>query len=587
MAEFNMRRALLDEEENPAQQGPSVRTLIPPNEPPIVQPPRTSMGRGAQTILNGGGGTASPQMGPVQAQPAASNGPSVTDAFFENSRRTMRQVGQDMSAAASRGNYGQAAGEAIIGGAAMLPAAIEDIFGGPGRVLKAALPDATDANVLTHLRDAGSAIASPYTNGNGPAPVQAKPLGPSTMNPAERGGGGTITDPGHNGVNRIADPVSLRAAVQPTAPVPDTDPYTGGSISKQITQAGNGYFTGNKDGTFTWVDAPAMAQKGTMRSYGDPSIKGTKAMSELGGGGQQIQLPDGTNTTAERYAAAQAQALKNEDPVARGMRQQLEQNEAIMAQAERMAGSNPAGREARVIAAMAQLKTGDPLNAGTQMRGQDVLAEGHRATTKAAAAKAQYEAAKDQRQYEFDLAKHGTETANKNREARAAEQKAVRETLEARYVDKDGKPDGKKIAEFTAAVETTLPDDIKRLRAVGTPAALAKAEQLATRGLGAFEPGDYDRMHQRLAQRERFRQASGGLYGQGTFVQSNNLNDYEQAPGASGIRKTLIGGDKVVTRGGSNASIRDMQYEDGPANMVLPDIFKTDTRDLLRGYRTK
>jgi hypothetical protein len=583
MAEFNMRRALLDEEEDSAQQGPSVRTLIPPNEPPIVQPPRTSMGRGVQTILNGGGGTAQ-QPGPPTSAPTSLRSPVK---LFEDTGAVLSQGGGDAVDQFKKGQYGAALSSGVRTAAAAVPALINDVAVNNTRnVLKPLLPEST-GDLGPHVRDFATGLFGGEPSVGAPAAATSALPAPSTMNPAERGGGGTITDPGHNGVNRIADPVSLRAAVQPTAPVPDTDPYTGGSISKQITQAGNGYFTGNKDGTFTWVDAPAMAQKGTMRSYGDPSIKGTKAMSELGGGGQQIQLPDGTNTTAERYAAAQAQALKNEDPVARGMRQQLEQNEAIMAQAERMAGSNPAGREARVIAAMAQLKTGDPLNAATQMRGQDVLAEGHRATTKAAAAKAQYDAAKDQRQYEFDREKYGTETANKNREARAAEQKAVRETLEARYVDKDGKPDGKKIAEFTAAVETTLPDDIKRLRAVGTPAALAKAQQLETRGLGAFEPGDYDRMHQRLAQRERFRQASGGLYGQGTFVQSNNLNDYEQAPGASGIRKTLIGGDKVVTRGGSNASIRDMQYEDGPANMVLPDIFKTDTRDLLRGYRTK
>lgn len=222
-------------------------------------------------------------------------------------------------------------------------------------------------------------------------------------------------------------------------------------------------------------------------------------------------------------------------------------------------------------------------------RGQDLVAG-------AARVKARQDQAQSDRTYNFErekFAQTSKEAAARmtdaERTASAAADKAVQSNLESRFrsIDKNGNsvPDNAKIAEFRTALDTTIPQMVKQLQAVGTPAALAKANDLVKHKAGALEPGDLADLHQMFDFRARAAEAKGILPGSGSYVHSDNLLDYRQRGGKAGVEKRTFGGDRVITANGTEVSENDLKYQEGLANKFLPD-FKTRSTNLTRGLRT-
>lgn len=210
------------------------------------------------------------------------------------------------------------------------------------------------------------------------------------------------------------------------------------------------------------------------------------------------------------------------------------------------------------------------------LRGQDMTAR----TAKEAGARDQQN--KD-RQFSLDVAKYGTDVAEKNRAAASAADESLQKTLESRFrtTDANGKDvaDTAKVGAFRTAVSATMPRMIEQLEATRNPAAIAKAQQLRQRGAAALEPGDWDNLQQYYDTRDRMRASKGMGPNQASMAESDNLLDYRQ----SGVEHRTLGGNRVVTPAGS-ISYNDLRYTE-PANKVLPDFFKTENRNLTRGLR--
>lgn len=232
--------------------------------------------------------------------------------------------------------------------------------------------------------------------------------------------------------------------------------------------------------------------------------------------------------------------------------------------------------------------------ANVSLRGQDLNYDsamyGHQITGAANRARLGYEMGKDRRDYGLRAAEFGQKQQEDNRVAGEAADKALQSNLESRYrtTDKNGNsvPDATKIGAYRSAVNATLPGLIGQLQATGDPQAIAKAQELSHRGVAALDPQDHARLQQLFDRRDRMSAARGLGPNQGTFSQSDNLLDYQQKPGAAGVEHRTFGGNRIVTPAGS-VSIRDLQYNDAPANAIFPDFNKVGDRNLTRGIRTE
>lgn len=248
---------------------------------------------------------------------------------------------------------------------------------------------------------------------------------------------------------------------------------------------------------------------------------------------------------------------------------------------------------------MAQEAASNEANNATLRRGQDMRFAGDAAQAAAMTRKAELDSASDARKAERDQSnkdrefkaqqeKQAAEEGRAQQTARAQASEAQRKEIESRFRmrDADGKdiPDTAKASQYYAAAAKTLPAMIAALKAQGSPAALAKANELTEKGIGALEPGDHDELMNLFNRRERMAQAAGMGPNQGTYQHSDNLLDYRQVEGPNGVEKRVFGGNRINTAAGS-VSVNDLRYKDGPANPLLPDWFKTKDRDLTRGLR--
>ena len=216
--------------------------------------------------------------------------------------------------------------------------------------------------------------------------------------------------------------------------------------------------------------------------------------------------------------------------------------------------------------------------------GRDVTMRGQDMTARSAAASARADQMNKDRAYNMDVAKYGTEVAEKNQKARAASDEAMQKNLESRFRTKNEKGesvvDHDKIASFRTAVDTTIPQLITQLESSANPQARAKAAELRARGASALEPSDMDQLQQLHGIRERMRQSKGFGPNAGTFQESDNLMDYRQ----TGVAKRTFGGNRIVTPAGE-VSYNDLRYKDGPSNRILWDILNTEDKNLTRGLR--
>ncbi len=388
---------MTDEERKARNQGPSVSTVIPAPAPPPdpqagqaafgVYPPAGARMPQPAPALNSPLVNQIPASGTVQPPAGARPRPTYTvdvGAAMPSTAATLRGSGADASAAIDSGNYGAAAGHVVRGTAALIPAIADDLTRGRraplgGNLLTGAAnalyTAATGQNELPGLPaltmpsfGASAATAAPVaTNPNAQDQRLARP-------------GASITTP-----ETLAPALG---ATPPGAPAtgPAKQPYSGGAISKKITNAGTGYLSGNPDGTYTWVENPELMQglaqgAGKGRNYGDPAIKGNKPMSDLG--------PAAYPTRVDPNLAPDKQVFLDRDgndPVAKGIRQQQEAQRAaidIAAGAAAAAGGGNKTRSANFHAALGAAGTNNA--AGNQVQLADAQSRERTATAQIAA----------------------------------------------------------------------------------------------------------------------------------------------------------------------------------------------------------
>lgn len=182
------------------------------------------------------------------------------------------------------------------------------------------------------------------------------------------------------------------------------------------------------------------------------------------------------------------------------------------------------------------------------------------ATRTAGAARLRYDADKDARDFKLREQETGLKRRDSDRAARASEQEAVNKRLETMFrTNVDGKDvaDTRKIGEYTRALQATLGSHIERLKATGTPEALAKAAELSARGPAALDDQDHAQLKQLFDRREVSRSSKGVLPWAGTHTESDDLFNYEQnsaSPYDNGLLQT-----QVRTRGGSSIPLNDLR----------------------------
>lgn len=213
-------------------------------------------------------------------------------------------------------------------------------------------------------------------------------------------------------------------------------------------------------------------------------------------------------------------------------------------------GMDP-GSVARTNAAASMYASDNSLRGATASAG---------ASRASAEARLRYDMNKDARDFSLRAEETGLKRRDSDRAARASEQEAVNKRLETMFrTNVDGKDvaDTRKIGEYTRALQATLGSHIERLKATGTPEALAKAAELSARGPAALDDQDHAQLKQLFDRREVSRSSKGVLPWAGTHTESDDLFNYEQnsaSPYDNGLLQT-----QVRTRGGSSIPLNDLR----------------------------
>jgi len=356
--------------------------------------------------------------------------------------------------------------------------------------------------------------------------------------------------------------------------------YTDGSVA--VPGEKNGF--GGPEVAAIEARARAIeAENSALRRSLDPNFlaQGGPAISLSSGFGDRLQKLNDETTVASLRNDARLAGLGS----GRGSRARAAALDAAATEAERTQNS-----QGLRIAELnnATSRRGQDIVAESTRRGQDFTASTARAANQLAAQNAQRQQDNLDRSYKLDVAKFGTEVAEKNRTAGAAAQKAQQERMENTFRTTDEKgnsvPDHAKIASFNASVDTTLPQLIGALQKTGTAAALAKAREIQERGAAALGPEDQAELVKLFQTREQLRGARSMLPGGAEFSDSDNLLNFRQAPGAAGVDRRFLTPNRVVFQGGSSATPNDLTIRGG-ANAILPDFGKERNDNLIRGLR--
>jgi hypothetical protein len=424
----------------------------------------------------------------------------------------------------------------------------------------------------TSLRDRVNADLGPtgtiQPGAANPAAAQPAAAAPFTQTDVQRGGAMPAEAPLQNNVTRNGN-------VYSGTDISGTPTINGSALRK------GGMVSGTGDGTFGYGGGPDLS--GELHAARLAAVARGEDPSAVSTGPQNLSVMSGS-VRGLRFADEVASAPTADEMVKSGM-SPAQANAALAARGAAAASERNAARNAGVTMRGQDIQArNNEIDSAVSLRGQDVQTRGQDMTAKTAAASARAEQANKDRAYQLDVQKFGVDVAEKNRAAASTADEAVQKSLESRFRTKDAKgndvADTAKAGQYRAALSATLPQLITQLEAKGTPEALAKAKQIRSRGASALEPGDHDGLQQLFDTRERMRESRGMGPNAGTFAESDNLLDYKQ----TGTEKRMFGGDRVKTNAGS-VSVNDLRYADGPANALLPDMFRTESRNLTRGLR--
>lgn len=222
------------------------------------------------------------------------------------------------------------------------------------------------------------------------------------------------------------------------------------------------------------------------------------------------------------------------------------------------------------------------IGADASLRGHQIQADasmfGHQLSARTAANAARLQQMNADRQYNLEVQKFGEEKARTLFNQREAGQKSFNDWAETVHTTRDDKGntvvDKNKVADFTNAATQTLGNMITRLKQTGDPAAIKKAEQLESQGLGALDHEDRSLLKTLYDRRERFAQTRGVGPLSGSGPVSNDLFDYHITGQEGGLLQK-----RLRLAGGQTIPEKDLAYTE-PANAILPDWFKTPTTAL-------
>ncbi len=369
-------------------------------------------------------------------------------------------------------------------------------------------------------------------------------------------------------------PAALPAPVAPNpldqrlASTPAMAPNVTAPAGPAITRTGNSFSDGSAPGllrSVSTIGGPGVAEtmqqinniRGLPVDQGGISGFGHVGGTDSFGPSLSVLGPSGSGMKPRDVRAANA--LASEERIARARMN----NEAGLAGARERGDTNRA-----LISADTQRDITER-QIGAQTRGQDITREGNMIS--AQGTRAQMLRDQQNKNREFDA-----QQTERNRSATEAAEKSWQGMTETRFRtrDQDGKdiPDATKAANFTRAVDTTLPAFIKMLQQTNTPAALAKANEISQRGRAALGPADQDMLQRLFEKREVAAKSHGVLPGKGSYVHSDNLMDYLTASAGSGA----LGNDQEIARNGTRIPTAKLMY--GPdGNVFLPNFQAPNT----------
>lgn len=174
---------------------------------------------------------------------------------------------------------------------------------------------------------------------------------------------------------------------------------------------------------------------------------------------------------------------------------------------------------------------------------------------------------------EFDQRQQDSNLAAKN-----SAEEGFRKSMESRFraQDAEGKDvaDTAKIGEFSQFVDAGLSRALQQAMESGNPKQIAAAQALAARGKDGLDPQTMNYNMAAFKLKDRIRQAHGALPGSAKFVDDPDPAGYEVVK-----IDRRFGGDRAITRNGSEFNLSDVAYEGGPSNAALPDVGRRGTRD--------
>ena len=624
-------------------------TMPPPTPPAPPAPPRSLMTVPNFTMVPPAPPVAPPAMGPV-SNPSFATATSPERAAFERNMATnpaakpvgvptVAPVGQGTPNALRSTMGSMLGGTALGAGAAFATRAMQNIgnpANNPGPALREdplvaqiptggyqPAPAAQPFNAFTDTeagRNIGNlAMALPGVAGGAPIARGAGAIS-NALGTAETLGAGIAA-----GVASSRDGLRMptTSATQPTAAATPTSalipadgtiqgPLLGAFPTSQTGSATDGIRRIDRPGQSPmFTNAPDGGQFGndTLAARGPVSAQNMAAADALAGReqaasqarvqgglraerGPSMALDTGMSgnmmqrTPAQQRRDAEVQAssiLKGTAERGRAGLKSLDEREQV---AMREAGANQraATQAAASMYGADQSLRGNMYGAEQERMSRTAVAEQNARSAKATS---EYDQFNKDRSYALDKERFGTEVAEKNRSARAADSKAVDESLQGmfRTRDKDGKDvaDTAKVGQYKQALQTTIGALIEQHEASGDPKRVAIAKTLRERGMAAIDPQEHAELKRLFDTRDRARQSTGYMRGGANLVDSDNLLDFQQRP-TNGVESRVVGGDRVRLRGGTDMSINDLRYTE-PANAVLPDWFKTRDNDLTRGLR--
>lgn len=472
----------------------------------------------------------------------------------------LRTAGQNISQNLQNGQYGAAAANTIRGAAEASSGLVQDTIGRPV------------AGVVNSLRSGGGLGAQGVGFTNALLGTNISPPGETLYTPP------VFQDTaGMQAALDASKPAAPAAAPATPAVTPPGVGTPGVTSADRVAQMG-------RDAT----NLRALSERSLQNSALGIGVPGTPGMGVMDAGVADARQ-NFFDQAALRTAAAQSSwsprgGFKANDAAIQAAAVPIQNRQRLQELSLKNAGDQSIARMRD-----ATDRRGQDISAETAAGAQAVTLRGQELTSATARAQGAREQMNKDRQFALDVQKYGTEVAEKNRVARADAEKSFTTDAETMFRTKDDKgndvADTAKVGQWKTAVNTTLGEIAKAHRASGDPARIKLADQIEERGYSAMTPSEKAELKQLFDTRERLRSAKGKGPNQGSFVDSDNLLGFRQAGGDAGVDRRIFGGDRVNFGNGSSASIRDLQYKDGPANAILPDVWRTRSPDLVNNLR--